>query len=79
MSIEKIFEKVASYFELSEKQQVKKIDKLEKLSGELYLKIEKIKEKLKTAETKKKKESLKKELKVMKKLASKISQKTFDD
>ncbi|MEA3290605.1 MAG: hypothetical protein U9Q04_10550 [Campylobacterota bacterium] len=77
--MKKIFNKVSSYFDLSEEEQLEKIDKLEQLGDKLDEKIEKTKAKLKTAETKKKKEALKKELKVMKKLSSKISDKSIDD
>lgn len=75
MNIEKILNKVNSYLKPNNKEEELKKEKLEKLHLKLNNKIDKIKTKLKTAKTKKKRESLEKELQIIKGLSKKIETK----
>lgn len=69
MKLEKLFKKLESFFDMDKKEQIENKNKKEKLSNLLDEKIENKKEKIKSSINKTKKEKLKAELEILKKLS----------
>ena len=72
MKIDKLFKIAESFFNMGKKKQKKNCDKKQNIELSLDKKIDSTKQKIKKTESKKRKAELKENLKILKKLKSKI-------
>jgi hypothetical protein len=73
MKVEKLFNKLESFFDMNKKEQIEQKDKKEKLSNLLNEKIDNKKKKIKDCTNKEKKHKFKIELEMLRKLLKKYN------